>query len=139
MKLIKSNFGTLTGCFLALAVAFLTASLGQSTALAQAPAAMTPSVSPTMETRSAFATGFENQLRRRGIDAHVQLEGDQRDVLRVEWQTISRHDIYGFVNSALVSNAAPMIGFKSIVFSNGEQQWDYDLARESMVWNPSQN
>jgi hypothetical protein len=138
MKLIKSNFGTLAGCLLAVVAMFFTASLGTSAAAAQAPAAGTRQVGPTMETRSAFATRFENQLRRRGIDAHVQLAGDERDVLRVEWQTIRRNDIFAFVNSSLVRSAAPSIGFKSIVFSNGEQQWDYDMARESMVLHPVQ-
>ena len=56
-------------------------------------------------------------------------------MLRVEWQTISRHDIYGFVNSSLMRNTAPAMGFKTVVFTNGEQRWEYDLARESMVFS----
>ena len=91
-----------------------------------------------MEARSVFATGIEQQLRQAGIDARVQLDGDQRDVLRVEWQGAGRRDIYAFVNSAAVRRGAQPIGFRSIVFTSGAQRWDYDLARESMVWSPSQ-
>jgi hypothetical protein len=131
MKIIKANFGTLAVCLLAVAAVVFAVSLGPSKAMAQAPAAAVP----TMETRSAFATEFENHLRQRGIVAYVQLDGDERDVLRVEWQTISRHDIYGFVNSALMRNTAPAMGFKTVVFTNGEQRWEYDLARESMVFS----
>lgn len=97
--------------------------------MAQGPTA----VVATMETRSAFATEFENQLRHRGIVAYVQLDGDARDVLRVDWQTVSRRDIYGFVNSSLMRTTVPAMGFKTVVFSNGERRWEYDLARESMV------
>ncbi|HWX92003.1 MAG TPA: hypothetical protein VNY29_05165 [Terriglobales bacterium] len=131
MKTIKANFETLAACLLAVAAVFFAVSFGPSTALAQAPATAVP----TMETRSAFATAFENQLRQRGIVAYVQLDGDERDVLRVEWQTISRHDIYGLVNSGLMRNAAPAMGFRTMVFTNGEQRWEYDLARESMVFS----
>jgi hypothetical protein len=131
MKTIKASFGTLAACLLAVAAVFVGVSLGPSSVMAQAPAA----VVPTMETRSAFATAFENQLRHRGVDAYVQLDGDERDVLRVEWQSISRHDIYGFVNSGLMRNTAPAMGFKTVVFTNGEQRWEYDLARESMVFS----
>jgi len=31
---------------------------------------------------------------------------------------------------------ARQMGFGSVVFTNGKQRWDYDLARESMVWSP---
>ena len=137
MKLIKSNLRTSAGSCLALANLLLIASLGQP-ALAQSQAAVTVQAKTTMETRSAFATRIETELRQRGIDARVQLDGDQRDVLRIEWQGVSRRDIYGFVNSSTVRNTAQPIGFRSVVFANGAQRWDYDLARESMVWNPSQ-
>ena len=136
MKLIQSNLRTLAGSCLALATLILIASLGQPT-LAHSQAAVSQA-KPTVETRSAFATSIESQLRQRGIDARVQLDGDKRDVLRIEWQGVSRRDIYGFVNSATVRDAIQPIGFKSIVFANGSQRWDYDLVRESMVWNPSQ-
>jgi hypothetical protein len=131
MKLVKSNLGTFAGCGLALAILCSLVSLGQPVALAQSHA-----LKHTMEARSAFATGMEGQLRQRGIDARVQLEGDQRDVLHVEWQTVSRRDIYAFVNSTAVREAADR-GFRTIAFTNGEQRWDYDLARNSMVWNTS--
>jgi hypothetical protein len=88
-----------------------------------------------METRSDFATSLESQLRSRGIDAHVQLDGDSRDVLRIEWPSIHRSDVRSFVMSASAQRARQM-GFSSVVFTNGKQRWDYDLARESMVWSP---
>jgi hypothetical protein len=131
MKLIKSNLGTLAGCGLALAILCTLVSLGQPTALAQSQAVKT-----TMEARSAFATSIEGQLRQRGIDARVHLEGDRRDVLLIEWQTVRRSGIYAFVGSAAVRDAAAR-GFRTIAFTNGEQRWDYDLARESMVWSSS--
>jgi hypothetical protein len=89
-----------------------------------------------METRSAFATGVEDQLRRAGFDARVQLDGDQRDVLRIEWQGISRHDLYRFVTSSPLRGETQADGFRSVVFSSGAEQWDYNLANESMVWSP---
>lgn len=91
----------------------------------------------SMETRSNFATTLENQLRQRGADARIQLDGDRRDVLRVEWQGVRRSDIYAFVNSVSVQEAK-QLGFSTIVFTNGNLRWDYDLARESMVWSPAQ-
>ena len=91
-----------------------------------------------METRSAFATNVEGQLRKRGVDASVQLDGDERDNLRIEFSAMTRRDVFNFVNSTMVRDAAPMIGFKSVSFTNGEKQWDYDLARESMVSHPVQ-
>ena len=85
-----------------------------------------------METRSAFATSFETQLRQKGADARVQLDGDRREVLHIEWQNLHRSDIYGLVTSAAAEDAMRM-GFTSFVFSSGNQRWDYDLTRESMV------
>ena len=91
-----------------------------------------PTVLATMETRSSFATHLENQLRQRGSDARVQLDGDRRDVLHVEWQGVHRSDIYNFVSSSAAQDARKM-GFTSFTFSNGSQRWDYDLSRESMI------
>jgi len=90
-----------------------------------------------MQTRSDFASRIENQLRQDGVDARVQLDGDSRDLLRVEWQQLGRRDVYSFVNS-ISAQQARQIGFSVIVFSNGKQQWNYDLARESMIWSPAQ-
>jgi len=92
-------------------------------------------VAASMETRSDFATSLESQLHARGIDARVQLDGDSRDVLRIEWPSIHRSDVRSFVTSASAQRARQM-GFGSVVFTNGKQRWDYDLARESMVWSP---
>lgn len=85
-----------------------------------------------METRSAFATSLETQLRQQGADARVQLDGDRRDGLHIEWQNIHRSDIYNLVTSAAAAQARN-IGFTSFVFSSRNQRWDYDLARESMI------
>jgi len=90
-----------------------------------------------MQTRSDFASRIESQLRQNGVDARVQLDGDSRDLLRVEWQQLGRRDVYSFVNS-ISAQQARQIGFSVIVFSNGKQQWNYDLARESMIWSPAQ-
>jgi hypothetical protein len=40
------------------------------------------------------------------------------------------------VNSSVSDNAKQM-GFKTVVFTDGQQRWDYDVARESMVWSPA--
>ena len=101
------------------------------------PQAQRPGAVATMETRSGFATSIENQLRQGGADARVQLDGDRRDVLRVEWQGARRSDIYQFVNSS-AAQAARQMGFSSFVFTTGNLRWDYKLATESMVWSPAQ-
>jgi hypothetical protein len=135
MKTTQSNLRTFAGGSLALATALIIASLGPSS-LAQSQVARAGVPTPTMETRSAFATGVEDQLRRAGFDARVQLDGDQRDVLRIEWQGISRHDLYRFVTSSPLRGETQADGFRSVVFSSGAEQWDYNLANESMVWSP---
>jgi hypothetical protein len=135
MKMIKSNLGTLMGgCLVLATLSFAPVAQSQRNA--------TPLVShggaiASMETRSDFATRVENGLRQGGVDARVQLEGDRRDVLRVDWQGIRRRDIHNFVASATIEDAKRM-GFSGIVFANGKQRWDYDLTRESMVWSPAQ-
>jgi len=91
----------------------------------------------SMDSRSAYATDMENQLRGRGVDARVQLAGDARDVLQVEWTSVRQSDIYSFVYSNVADHAKKM-GFSSIEITDGLQRWDYDLARESMVWTTTQ-
>jgi hypothetical protein len=135
MKMTHRHLGMMTGSCLALA------------ALAFAPVARSQSnfqsirsktiVAASMEARSSFATATENQLRQRGVDARVQLQGDRRDVLHVEWQGVRRSDIFAFVNSSAMQNAK-QAGVSTILFTNGTQQWEYDLARESMIWSPAQ-
>ena len=137
MKTIQSNLRISASRYLALAILLVLTSLGQPS-LAHSRASTATLARPTMEARSAFATGIEHQLRQAGVDARVQLDGDQRDVLRIEWQAAGRRDIYAFVNSSAVPSGAQLIGFRSMVFTSGAQRWDYDLARESMVWSPSQ-
>jgi len=137
MKTTQSSLRTSASRHLAVAILLVLTSLGQPF-LAHSQAGTASLVKPTMEARSAFATGIEQQLRQAGIDARVQLDGDQRDVLRVEWQGAGRRDIYAFVNSAAVRSGAQPIGFRSVAITSGSQRWDYDLARESMVWSPSQ-
>jgi hypothetical protein len=135
MKLIKSNPATLAGSLLAVATLLTLASLNQPVAIAQSRAAL---VKPTMEVRSALATGIEDQLRQGGVDARVQLDGDQRDVLRIDWQGVKRQQIFAFVTSSTMRDTIQPAGFKAIVFASDQQQWEYNLARESMVWTPVQ-
>ena len=104
------------------------------------------------EARTGFAHKLENQLTQKGIPAHVTLEGQDQSQLRIEWQGISRHDIYDMVTSSTIHDDAKPLGVKSVVFADGggsrncgsiskadcEERWDYDLDRESMIWHPSQ-
>jgi hypothetical protein len=133
MKTKSLNLRTLMGsclAFVALAVAPIAQS--QSNASSQAPATLA-----SMETRSSFATHLENQLRQGGADARVQLGGDYRDVLNIEWQGVHRSDIYNFVTSSAADHAR-QLGFASFTFTDASQRWDYDLSRESMVVSPAQ-
>jgi hypothetical protein len=129
MKMTKSNLATLGGCLVLASLAFVSVAQSQNySSLINAAV--------SMDSRSAFAIGIENQLRQRGVDARVQLDGDARDVLHVEWTTVRRGDIFYFVNSSVSDNAKQM-GFKTVVFTDGQQRWDYDVAGESMVWSPA--
>ena len=133
MTMTKSHLRTLMGsCLALLALAFAPIARSQSNALSQGSTALA-----SMETRSSFATQIENQLRQRGADTRLQLDGDRRDVLHVEWQGVHRSDIYNFVTSSVAQDARQM-GFTSFTFTNGSQRWDYDLSRESMVVSPAQ-
>lgn len=134
MKMIPRNLGNLMGSCLVLA-ALSMPMLAQSQQ--QGPASSRSSGVASMETRSAFATTIENQLRQRGFDARVQLQGDRRDILHIQWQAVRRSDIYNFVTSSIMRDARQM-GFTQVVFTNGQQLWEYDLARESMIWSPAQ-
>ena len=137
MKIVQSNFLTSTKRSLQLAALLAVTSVGQPY-LAHAQSRVELSAKPTMESRSTFATRVENQLRQSGIDACVQLDGDQRDVLHIEWQAVGRRNIRAFVDSAIVRKEARPMGFRTIVFVRGTEHWDYDLERESMVWSSSQ-
>jgi hypothetical protein len=106
--------------------------------LVHAQSAVAPLRTRSMEARSAFATAIENQLRQAGKDTRVQLDGDQRDVLRIDWQKVSRRDLHAFFNSATANDQAELLGLRTIVVSSGAQRWDYNVARQSLVWSPSQ-
>lgn len=134
MKMTTSHFGTLLGGCLALA-ALSFAPIAQSQS--NAPRRVHLNAVASMQTRSDFAGRIENQLRQHGMDAQVQLDGDGRDLLRIESQQLGRSAVYSFVNSVSAQQAR-QIGFTAVIFSNGKQQWDYDLARESMIWSPAQ-
>ena len=109
-------------------------------------------VAPSFEARSSFARSLQEQLAQQGIPAHVTLEGQERNQLRIEWQGISRHAIYDLVTSPAIRDQAKPLGLKTIVFADDggsrrcgalaktdcEERWDYDLDRESMIWHPSQ-
>jgi hypothetical protein len=126
----KSHLRTLMGsCLVLSALAFAPIARSQSNLSSQAqPSARVAS----METRSAFATSLETQLRQQGADARIQLDGDRREVLHIEWQNLHRSNIYSLVTSSAAQQALHM-GFTSFVFSSGNQRWEYDLTRESMI------
>jgi hypothetical protein len=133
MTTYKFKFATLLGSSAMLALVTLgSAAQSRNTATTSTQPRV---VAVSLETRSDYATSLESQLRSGGVDARVQLDGDSRDVLRIEWPSIHRSDVRSFVMSARAQHARQM-GFGSVVFTNGKQRWDYDLARESMVWSP---
>ena len=135
MKMMKTNFRILVGTGLALCT-FAFAPIARSQSKVSTPS-QRPAAVASMESRSGFATNLETQLRQQGAEARVQLDGDRRDDLHVEWQGVRRSDIYSFVNSSAAQDAHRM-GFASFTFSNGHQRWDYDLSRESMVVSQAQ-
>jgi hypothetical protein len=133
MTTYKFKFATLLGSGAMLALITLgSAAQSRNTATTSTQPRV---VAASMETRSDFATSLETQLRSSGADARVQLDGDSRDVLHIEWPSIHRSDVRSFVMSTSARQARKM-GFGSVVFTNGKQRWDYDLTRESMVWSP---
>lgn len=134
MNINKSNSRILLAGCLALTVLSVTA---MTWSQSSASATVHPAAAASMQTRSDFASRIENQLRLDGADARVQLDGDSRDCLHVEWAQLGRRDVYSFVNS-LSARQAKQLGFSAFVFSNGKQQWNYDLAKESMIWSPAQ-
>jgi hypothetical protein len=103
-------------------------------------AATIPS-STAVEARADFARNVQHQLTRRGIDARVSLEGTDRDLLRIEWRELNRPFIYDFVTSPSLRSDARPAGLKSVIFANGgasgDERFDYDVQRESMIWSPS--
>jgi len=137
MKACVSNFCTIITASLGLTISIATSSLVPVSS-ARAQSAVAPFPIRSMEARSAFATGIENQLRRAGKDARVQLDGEQREILWIEWQKVSRRDLNTFFNSAIVDSQAELVGLRTIVVTSGAQRWDYDIARQSLVWSPSQ-
>lgn len=131
MKMMKSNLATLGGGLILASLAVVSVAQSQNHGVRHGSAVA------SMDSRSAFATGLENQMRQRGVDARVQLAGDARDVLHVEWTSVRRGDIFSFINST-VADSAKQMGFATVVFTDGRQRWDYDVARESVVWSPAQ-
>ena len=127
---MKTNPSTLKTFFGLAVVLVLTANIvGQSVSAQTGPKTF------SMEDRSTFATRLETQLRSAGNDVHLQLVGDQRDQLLVEAPTMSGRSVYAFVNSDAVHSQASGLGFRTVILTNGAQSWDYDLNRESLVWN----
>jgi len=136
-KTSVSNLRTIITASLGLTICIATSTL-VPVSLAGAQSAVAPFPISGMEARSAFATGIENRLRRAGKDARVQLDGDQRDTLRIDWPKVSRRDLNAFFNSAIIDRQAELVGLRTIVVTNGAQRWDYDIARQSLIWSPSQ-
>jgi hypothetical protein len=127
---MKTNSSTFKTFFGLAVVLVLTVNIVGQSASAQAGAQTT-----SMEDRSAFATQLETQLRSSGNDVQLRLAGDQRDQLLVESPTMSRNAVYAFVNSDTVHIQASRLGLRTVTLSNGSQSWDYDVNRESLVWN----
>ena len=128
---MKKPFGTVMASSLVLAVFSLTPAL-QSQTGASVPK---NSVVASVDARSDFATTIERQMRAKGVDAKVQLAGESLNVLQVEWPAVHRSNIYTFVTSPAAGQALGM-GFESVVFTNGNQRWEYNLRRESMISSP---
>jgi hypothetical protein len=128
----KFDFETVLAACLALACLAFTP-IAQS----KNPQVVSQNAGGSMESRSFFAIGMENQLRKQGDDARVQLDGDRRDVLLVRWAGVHRNDIFAFVSSHQATEAR-QLGFTRILVTDGRQRWDYDVTRESMVWSPAQ-
>ena len=127
---MKTNPSTRKTFFGLAVVLVLTANIvGQSVSAQTGPKTF------SMEDRSTFATRLETQLRSAGNDVRLQLVGDQRDQLLVEAPTMSGRSVYAFVNSDAVHSQASGLGFRTVILTNGAQSWDYDLNRESLVWN----
>jgi hypothetical protein len=127
---MKTNPSTLKTFFGLAAVLVLTVNIVGQSASAQAGIK-----TASMEDRSAFATQLETQLRSSGNDVQLRLAGDSRDQLLVESPTMSRNSVYAFVNSDAVHTQASRLGFRTVTLTNGSQSWDYDVNRESLVWN----
>jgi hypothetical protein len=127
---MKTNPSTLKTFFGLAAVLVLTANI-----VGQSASAQTGPKTSSMEDRSAFATQLETQLRSSGNDVQLRLAGDQRDQLLVESPAMSRNSVYAFVNSDAVQTHASHLGFRMVTLTNGSQSWDYDVNRESLVWN----
>lgn len=110
-----------------------------------------PAAATSLEARSSFARRLENQLEQQGISAHVTLEGEDGRQLRIEWHSITRHDIYDLLTSPAIRREARPLGLKTIVFADGggsrqcgrlsqaecEERWEWDFDGESMIWHPS--
>jgi hypothetical protein len=110
----------------------------------RAPATVQAATIPSttaVEARADFARDVQKQLTQRGIHARVSLEGTDRDLLRIEWRELNRPFIYDFVTSPSLRSDARPVGLKSVIFANGgglgDERFDYDVQRESMIWTPS--
>ena len=121
---IRKSLRTVMACSLALGAFSLLPALQSQTKRSASP-----------DARSSFATTLERQMRSKGTDVRVQLEGEALDTLRIEWPAVHRGDIYRFVTSPAAQRAVRM-GFSSVLFTNGSQRWEYNLKRESMVSSP---
>jgi hypothetical protein len=117
-------------------------------------AVISPSAQPTVHAQwrpADFAKSIESDLSQRGIRAHVTVKGSRQDVLLIEGQGINGPVVYELVTSPLLAEGTKPAGIKTVRFTDAgglrdcrniatvrcEQQWDYNVERESMIWLPS--
>lgn len=104
--------------------------------LAQSSILVTPTA--TSQARVAFAKNFQQDLASNGTPVQVTLSGNDKSTMRLDWRGLTSQSVYQMVTSAALSEQAKATGLKTIIFSKGTRgRWDYDVQRESMVWQPT--
>lgn len=91
-----------------------------------------------LDARRSFARDFQHELANKGFAARVVLQGLEQNALRIEASGLTPESIYSLVTSPEIEQSARSIGFKTIVFAKRTRgRWDYDVQRESMLWQPA--
>jgi hypothetical protein len=115
---------------------------------------ISPSIHPTVHAQwrpADFAKNVEIDLLQKGIHARVTVVGTRQDVLRIEAQGIIGPVVYDLVTSPMLSEGAKPAGINTVRFTDAgglgrcrnaaivrcEQQWEYNVERESMIWLPA--
>jgi hypothetical protein len=91
-----------------------------------------------LQARQAFAQNVQHQLSQKGFAAQVVLQGANESTLRVQAPGLTPGAIYSVVSSPELDRSARRSGLKTIVFAKESRgRWDYDVERESMLWQPT--